>query len=107
MRRVHFPCNSREGFLRACEKRSSCVCVAVTSSNQLQSASGGCPLNDTLVSHPSSWPLSTMALLSPGAQVAAFAMGRGPLAMQQCKWTQNLLQFGAVLSLPVIPRDGE
>jgi hypothetical protein len=40
-------------------------------------------------------------------QVAAFAMGRGPLAMSHCTWTQNLLQFGVVLSLPVIPKDGE
>lgn len=40
-------------------------------------------------------------------QVAAYAMGRGPLSMQRCSWTQNLLQFGVVLSLPVIPKDGE
>jgi hypothetical protein len=33
-------------------------------------------------------------------------MGRGPLAMSQCAWTQNLLQFGVVLALPVIPTDG-
>lgn len=27
--------------------------------------------------------------------------------MSQFSWTQNLLQFGVVLSLPVIPKDGE
>jgi hypothetical protein len=27
--------------------------------------------------------------------------------MSQCTWTQNLLQFGVVLALPVIPTDGE
>lgn len=41
------------------------------------------------------------------SQVAAFAMGRGPLAMSQFSWARNLLQFGVVLSLPVIPKDGE
>lgn len=26
--------------------------------------------------------------------------------MEQCGWAQNLLQFGVVLALPVIPKDG-
>lgn len=46
------------------------------------------------------------ACASSAVQVAAFAMGRGPLAMEQCGWAQNLLQFGVVLALPVIPKDG-
>jgi hypothetical protein len=51
--------------------------------------------------------LLPLLLLLPLPQVIAFAMGRGPLAMSHCTWTQNLLQFGVVLSTPVIPRDGE
>jgi hypothetical protein len=48
-----------------------------------------------------------LLLLLSVLQVIAYAMGRGPLAMSHCSWTQNLLQFGVVLSTPIIPRDGE
>jgi hypothetical protein len=39
-------------------------------------------------------------------QVAAFAMGRGPLALPNCPWLEELPRFGAVLSFPVIPKAG-
>jgi hypothetical protein len=39
-------------------------------------------------------------------QVAAFAMGRGPLALPNCPWLQELHRFGVVLSFPVIPTAG-
>jgi hypothetical protein len=40
-------------------------------------------------------------------QVAAFAMGRGPLALPNCPWLEELPRFGAVLSFPVIPKAGK
>ncbi|WIA10148.1 hypothetical protein OEZ85_010353 [Tetradesmus obliquus] len=46
-----------------------------------------------------------MGILSLAAfKVAAFAMGRGPLALPDCPWLQELPRFGAVLSFPIIPR---
>eukprot|EP00878_Enallax_costatus_P017806 GHUV01018710.1.p1 GENE.GHUV01018710.1~~GHUV01018710.1.p1 ORF type:complete len:426 (+),score=120.91 GHUV01018710.1:134-1411(+) len=38
------------------------------------------------------------------AQVAAYAFGRGPLALKDCPWLGDLKKFGAVLSFPVIPK---
>jgi len=38
--------------------------------------------------------------------VAAYAFGRGPLALP-LPWLNQLTKFGAVLSMPVIPRAGE
>lgn len=40
-------------------------------------------------------------------QVAAFAFGRGPLALKQCPWLGELKKFGAVLSFPVVPKAGQ
>jgi hypothetical protein len=34
-------------------------------------------------------------------------MGRGPLALPNCPWLEELPRFGAVLSFPVIPKAGE
>jgi hypothetical protein len=37
-------------------------------------------------------------------KVAAFAFGRGPLALKDCPWLGELKKFGAVLSFPVVPK---
>eukprot|EP00879_Flechtneria_rotunda_P005117 GHRR01005399.1.p1 GENE.GHRR01005399.1~~GHRR01005399.1.p1 ORF type:complete len:454 (+),score=149.12 GHRR01005399.1:1151-2512(+) len=45
-----------------------------------------------------------MAVTRALLQVAAFGIGRGPLALPDCPWLDNLAKFGAVLSMPIIPR---